>query len=686
MKRIFVFAFFLIFLLPAFAQNEFLLGTDEGLFDIRDEPRQIFKNIAIYKILHNGENWFFLTDKGILVSNNLQGYSFLNNGLPKKTLKLNYSGIFKFVTQTKALKDLEFHPTNKDIFVTATNDSVFLTVDGGTTWQNLGCYGKANGIKAVAVTDLPNRSGKPELTVFVSHSIYGVAWKQPFVSSLWHDVSNGLAKGAQAVDEVSDIRIYGEDKAQEIFAAQTFSGKLYRLNWKYNRFDRILNYLNDLYDAKCVDSLSVCTNYMLGLKDGDIFQKPMLVPPPSKNTKFNTNKKLQDSIYRLKLNIKNIFKNANCAWIGNGFCTLDKPVSLSELWLLNLDKPKSGNLKKACGKKGIYIPTYKLKNKQTMTAYFDFIKSQNLNMIVVDMKDDLGFVRYNSNNSKIKKVGGVVPLVQLEDLVAEAKARNIYLVARLIVFQDRQLYYYKNGKYAVKDYTTGNNWRGYKIEEDKIVPVSEFWVDPYNSDVWEYNTEIAEELVERGFDEIQFDYIRFPTGGDNMENIYYPAQQNGMDKESALISFLAFARSKISAPISIDIYGTNGWYRTGARTGARTGQEVEMLTDYVDVICPMYYPSHFSQGFLAYPPEIERPYRIYYQGCLRNKYIAKNKVIVRPWAQAFYIDVYYDKRFYNANYVLRQIIGIKNSIDEGYTYWNILGNYTDIKPDGTELK
>lgn len=126
------------------------------------------------------------------------------------------------------------------------------------------------------------------------------------------------------------------------------------------------------------------------------------------------------------------------------------------------------------------------------------------------------------------------------------------------------------------------------------------------------------------------------------ENLYaarYPAQEQGMDKESAIMSFLAYAREKIHAPISIDIYGANGWYRTGARTG----QEVEVLADYVDVICPMFYPSHFRQSFLAQQPAEERPYRIYQQGSYRNKIIAHNKVIIRPWTQAFYIPVSYDK-------------------------------------------
>jgi len=161
--------------------------------------------------------------------------------------------------------------------------------------------------------------------------------------------------------------------------------------------------------------------------------------------------------------------------------------------------------------------------------------------------------------------------------------------------------------------------------------IAEQWVDPYSSDVWAYNVEIAKEVIARGFDEVQFDYIRFPTDGENLAVIDYPHKLPGMTPETALESFLRYARQEISAPISVDIYGSNGWYRSGSRTG----QDVEMFSNYVDVICPMLYPSHFEQDFLAFEPASERPYRIYRLGTLRNVTIARDTVLIRPYVQAF---------------------------------------------------
>ena len=156
-----------------------------------------------------------------------------------------------------------------------------------------------------------------------------------------------------------------------------------------------------------------------------------------------------------------------------------------------------------------------------------------------------------------------------------------------------------------------------------------------------------------------------------------------MDKESALASFLRYARDNIAAPISIDIYGANGWYRSGVRTG----QDVELLAKYVDVICPMLYPSHFEQGFLAQAPAEQRPYRIYKIGALRTAYIARKKVVVRPYVQAFFLNVSYDRAFYGPDYVKREVAGIRDSVNLGLTFWNNSGRYDDLPvlevgPDG----
>jgi hypothetical protein len=282
------------------------------------------------------------------------------------------------------------------------------------------------------------------------------------------------------------------------------------------------------------------------------------------------------------------------------------------------------------------------------------------------------------------------------------KERNIFTVARIVVFKDPEAAKKQGEKYAVWDSRNNTAWEGYydtrrkksdAAEENPnqktaILPDSdrdyeilrtwydEKWVDPYSEEIWDYNAQVAEELWRRGFDEIQFDYIRFPTDGENLGNARYRWQDTGMDTESAILSFLRHIRSRVKAPISIDIYGANGWYRTGARTG----QDVELLAPWVDVICPMYYPSHFEQNFLVQAPAELRPWRIYYLGTLRNHRIGRGQVIIRPYVQAFSLNVSYDRRYYGPEYVRLEVKGVREAGRGGLTYWNNIGRYDDI-PD-----
>ncbi len=215
---------------------------------------------------------------------------------------------------------------------------------------------------------------------------------------------------------------------------------------------------------------------------------------------------------------------------------------------------------------------------------------------------------------------------------------------------------------------------GGTVAKKTRVPYDEYWVDPHCEHVWEYNVAIANEMILRGFDEIQFDYIRFPTDGENLDKASYRWAAPGMDRTSAILSFLAYARENIDAPVGIDIYGANGWFRTGARTG----QDVGLLAPYLDVVSPMFYPSHFEQRFLAQPPAQDRPYRIYEGGGLRTAHFARNRVVVRPWVQAFYLDVSYDRMYYGDGYVKGQIAGVRDSRNEGMLFWNNSGRYQDI--------
>lgn len=176
------------------AQGEFLAGGAKGLYRITPYAQDVLlSGVSVSKIIAAGENWFLLTSRGVMTSRDLRTFAHVGEQLPKKVVKKIVDREKVFVSQPQPLKDLEVHPDNGAVLVTATNDAVFLSKNGGRTWQNLGCNANSSGIKAVAVLDFPDETGKPVLTVFVSHSLRGIAWMQPEKGRFWTDISATLA-------------------------------------------------------------------------------------------------------------------------------------------------------------------------------------------------------------------------------------------------------------------------------------------------------------------------------------------------------------------------------------------------------------------------------------------------------------------------------------------------------------
>lgn len=684
-----------------FAQESFLTGTDSGLYRINGSKSELLWNKSdVRKIIRSGDAWYFLTGAGILASADLTAFQERDAGLPVKVIKQYDAGKKSFVREIQELKDLEIHPANPLILVTSTKDAVYLTRDGGLSWKSLGLNAMTAGSKAVAVLDLPDSAGNMQLTIFMSHPIYGVSWRQPdAANSAWSELNTGLDQvpSIKWADEVADLAVVRRNGADELYASQTFMPRIYRLDWKAKKFAPVWSGVNSL---DTIEGLALTDRSIL-------FTGPAAIREVTTQSVTNST-----PVADWTALFNGMPSRLLSAWIPANRSGGRGNLSLSELWLLQPSLRSGAYTQTANLKKGNYLPVQQVTTAAGYAAHLKTLKDNKLNMLVVDMKDDTGYIRYNTADPLVLRKGKIRNPIDVEPFVKKARENGIYLVARIVVFKDKGLYAWDGGRYAVWDKTTGKSWQGYQLVSQKVLAsaetaipqgalpsdipafgapaqnaapktetvrknIEEYWVDPYCEEVWEYNIAIAKELIARGFDEIQFDYIRFPTDGENLDKASFRWQDAGMDKESALMSFLSYARKTITAPISIDIYGANGWYRTGARTG----QDVELIARYVDVICPMFYPSHFEQVFLAQEPAQERPYRIYYYGTYRNTIIARNHVIIRPWAQAFYLNVSYDRAWYNSDYVQRQIFGARDSVNEGYTYWNNSGRYADLRPD-----
>ena len=663
-----------------------LAGTDAGLFKILPSgiPEALWIDGRVERILKTKDTFFLVTSEGIFASSDLKNFEERNKGLPFLTVK-TYNPETKaktLVQQAALLKDICADPVDPNVLVTATKDAVYLTRDAGKTWKSIGSMSRnSSGMKAVAVAHMPiySETGAlkgTELVIFMSHPIYGFSYyRADTANPKWTDVSSGFAimPSLTQPDEIADILpVLCEDEKGtlycEIYASQTFIPNVYRFDWKTKKAVRVYQ------GSEPCDTID-------GLWQSE--SKIVFTMPGKFSTlslSANTVSDIEEKTYAWTSLIHSPHSVLNCAFVPKSLSGFSTSLCLNELWLLKPDTSLSPYHVVADGKKAVYSSVYQMRNMEGISKYRKILKDNKLNALVVDMKDDYGLLRFDPKTELLKEKGKVTQYkIDVDKFVKEYKKDGTYLIGRIVVFKDRNLAKYGNGKYAVWDSENKIPWVGIKgVEDEETVYYDENWVDPYSEEVWEYNVQIAKELIERGFDEVQFDYIRFPTDGTHLGNASYRWRDKGMDKESALISFLSYARQNFNAPIGIDIYGANGWYRTGARTG----QDVELMSHYVDVICPMYYPSHFEQNFLEYAPYAERPYRIYFFGSYRNTVIGRNRIIIRPWVQAFYMGVRYDKAYYNKDYVKREIYGVRDGLNRGYMYWNNSGGwYEDISPD-----
>ena len=694
MKREILILIFLLqiafFAFPKDVQGEWqsevypLIGTDEGLFQLNEGILlPLWTGAGVQKIIFS-DRYYLLTDKGIVASDDLHFFEFRNTGLPVHTIKHYDSFGKKLIYAQKELKDLEAHPQRSEILVTATRNSVFLSRDSGRHWSDLGFGSSISGLKCVAVADLPDGNGGTQLVVFLSHAIQGLSYILPDSSNpKWIKLSAGfkIPQGTSGVDEIADILpVVRKDESgneiTDVYIGLSFFPGIHKLNWASKRVQLLWT---DKEKNHTVESMVPLGNKILYIQRGSFSSFAMAT-----GADLGT----PDFVHKWQDYNGESPKHPNCAYFTENIEGKIYPIALSELWMLTPDDIRAKYQEAAVNRKCIYIPAGQSHGKR-LERHLQTVENNGLNGIVIDMKDDLGMIRFDARSPEILEKDAVSRYaITLDPFVKKMKERGIYLIARVVVFKDKKLHYYKDGKYAIKNSKTGKNWQGFK-RYNKIYDEAgnvtgrvaeyydEYWVDPYCEEVWAYNVAVAQELIERGFDEIQFDYIRFPTDGWNLANASYTWREKGMNRESALISFLSHARENIDAPIGIDIYGSNGWYRSGVRTG----QDAELLAKYVDVICPMFYPSHFEQDFLAHEPAEDRTYRIYYMGGYRNSMVVHNRAVIRPWVQTFSLPVAYDRKYYGKEYVRREILGVRDSLNVGYMYWNNSGRYDEVFPD-----
>ncbi len=297
--------------------------------------------------------------------------------------------------------------------------------------------------------------------------------------------------------------------------------------------------------------------------------------------------------------------------------------------------------------------------------FFNLIKLANdteINAMVIDVKaDTTGYVLYNSALPQVQAAGAVNPIIgDLRDLIATLHKNNIYVIARQALFWDEKLAA-AHPEWAIRSKSTGGPWTD---------AYGHHWVNPHRPEVWAYNIAIAKEVATLGADEIQFDYVRFPSDGNLADTDYgVPADQT---RAAAITGFLTQAHDTLSRQgvfIAADVFGLSPI----VKDDLGIGQQFDQLAQHLDYICPMAYPSHYADGFLDFPKPAEHPSEVVgYTLQAAQAKMLRSSARLRPWLQDFTLNgVVYD-----ASRVRGQIEISNADHTAGWMLWNFDNIYT----------
>ncbi|MBI2033761.1 MAG: hypothetical protein HYT13_01545 [Candidatus Liptonbacteria bacterium] len=328
--------------------------------------------------------------------------------------------------------------------------------------------------------------------------------------------------------------------------------------------------------------------------------------------------------------------------------------------------------------KGIYATSWSAGSENKIKYLLDLIDKTELNAIVIDIKDYSGYVAYRTGIPEVRAAGAEdqIRIAKPNALLKRLHDKNIYVIGRISVFQDPILAK-AHPEWALVSSSTGKLW-----EDRKGL----LWMDPAAEPVWDYNLKIARDALTRGFDEINFDYIRFASDGD-LKNIKYPVWDEKSLKSTVIKNFFSYLRKNLpQAKISADLFGL----ATVNQEGLGIGQIIEDAYEYFDYVSPMVYPSHYAPGFNNYKNPAEHPYEVIRYSLdealrrLENYSSSTNlevglKSKLRPWLQDFNLGATYGPEM-----VRREIQAVEDSLNSasssnafaGWLLWDPANVYT----------
>ncbi|MCC8990937.1 MAG: putative glycoside hydrolase [Staphylococcus sp.] len=329
------------------------------------------------------------------------------------------------------------------------------------------------------------------------------------------------------------------------------------------------------------------------------------------------------------------------------------------------------------GVKGIYVTSNSTQGDK-IDQLIKYVKDAKLNAMVIDVKDDEGNVtmKFNTGNKLIDK--NTMDIADAKPLLKKLKDNDIYPIARIVTFKDTKLAKeHPEWSYKEKDGSVWQNGKG------------DSFVNPFVKDVWKYNVSISKEAAKAGFQDIQYDYVRFPEGFENeADQLDYDKGDyknsklsKGDQRVDAVTSYLEYARKELkpyNVKISADVFG----YSALVKNAPGIGQSFPKISKNVDAISSMIYPSHWSPGDFGLEAPDTEPYKTVNRYIQKENNIldslGKQKPISRPWIQDFTASYLGEGNYkeYDAKTLSDQVQALKDNGVNEFLLWNAGNDYT----------
>lgn len=316
--------------------------------------------------------------------------------------------------------------------------------------------------------------------------------------------------------------------------------------------------------------------------------------------------------------------------------------------------------------KAVYVTASSVRNQEYLKYLDNLLKTTEINAVVIDIKD----------------YSGQIMLSDIDATIQEFHNKGIYVIARIVIFNDQALVKARPDlviydKLKTIDFKNPVLW----VDDNNLS-----WIDPASREAWDYNISITKDAVSRGFDELNFDYIRFPSDG-KIEDMGFPVWDKKVSRHLIIKEFFQKLRDSLpEVKLSVDLFG----YSTVSTDDMGIGQVLEDSFEYFDYISPMVYPSHFKSSFKGYSNPAQYPYEVvkysmqealkkqkaYYdklQTTEKTKII--NKAKFRPWLQDFNMGANYTAKMVKEE--IQAITEVLESDYNGFMLWNASNVYTE---------